>query len=209
MIWNACGSGSVLSALNLIGHSFGAHISILYAGLRPQTTASLVRANPGPPLDREMQEMLHRAFVQGQTVEEKRRMEEIESSPSFADKDARTHEDYFKILYAAFFKDRKYLSDLRFGFTPITAQYALDAEEQLVHQLLERDPAGRLGMINCPTLVVHAEQDLIPEAFSRFIAGGIRGAEYARLSGVGHFGYLENPVLFETTPVAFLKRNAR
>ena len=64
-------------------------------------------------------------------------------------------------------------------------------------------------MITCPTLVVHAEQDLIPEAFSRSIAGGIRGAEFAKLSGVGHFAYLENPVLFTSTLATFLKRNAR
>lgn len=202
-------NGFKLDRVDLVGHSFGSHIVLLYASQHPETTAHLVLANPGPPLDREMQEMLHRAFVNGHTAEDKKRMEEIESSPGFRSRDAKTHEEYFKILYAPFFEDRRHLSHLEFGFTPTTAQYALEAEEQLVGELLERDPAESLRKITCPTLVIHAERDLIPETFSRFLADRIRGAEYALLKSVGHFAYLENPALFGSTVVAFLETNAR
>ncbi len=201
--------GLNIERASLVGHSFGAQVAHLYAAAHPETTASLVLANPGPPLDREMQEMLHGSFVRGRTAEDKKKMKEIESSPGFMSRDARTHEEFFKILYAPFLEDRKYLSRLEFGFTPTTAQYALEAEEQLVEQLLERDPKGSLGKITCPTLVLHADRDLIPEAFSRTLADGIRGAEFTNLKGVGHFAYLENPELFKSTLVAFLRRNAR
>lgn len=194
---------------NLVGHSFGALVCLLYAAQHPETAASLVLANPGPPFDSEMQEMLHHAFVQGHTPEDKKQMEKMESSPGFTSRDAKTLEEYFKVSYSAFFEDRRQLSRLDFGFTPTTAQYVLEAEEQLVSQLLQGDPAGQLRKIACPTLVVHAEHDLIPEAFSRFLADSIRDAEYALLEGVGHFAYLENPGLFKGTVVPFLQRNAR
>ena len=198
-----------IERLNLVGHSFGAHIALLYAAQHPETTASLVIADAGPPFDPEMQEMLHKAFVEGHTPEDKKMMREIQSSPGFMTRDAKTHGEYFKTLYSPFFKDRAYLARLEFGFTPTTAQHALEAEERLVYQLLEQDPVGSLSQITCPTLVIHAERDLIPEAFSRSLADRIRGAEYTNLKGVGHFAYLEDPTLFKNTVVAFLERNAR
>lgn len=201
--------GLGIERLNLIGHSFGAHVSMQYAAQRPQTIASLVLANPGPPFDAEMQKAVHGAFVSGHTDEENKKIKEIKASPGFMSRDARTHEELFKTLYASFFKDRRHLADLEFGFTPTTALYALGAEQPLVRQLLERDPAGALHTITCPTLVLHAEHDLIPEAFSRFLASGIHGAEYARLNGVGHFAYLENPALFTNTVATFLKKSGR
>ena len=201
--------GLGVERLNLVGHSFGAHVSMLCAVERPETVESLVLANPGPPFDVEMMQALQSAFVRGHTTEENKRIEEIKASPDFKTRDARTLEEFFKVQYASFFKDRRHLADLDFGFTSQTALHALGAEQPLVRRLLERNPAAALHTIKCPTLVVHAEHDLIPEAFSRFLATKIRGAEYARLNGVGHFAYLENPELFTNTVVTFLKANAR
>jgi proline iminopeptidase len=198
-----------IKQISLVGHSFGALVCLLYAAQYPDTTASLILAHAAPPFDPELREILHHAFVNGHTSEDRKRMMEIESSPGFLSRDAKTMEEYFKVLYASFFKDRRYLAQLDFGFTPTTAQYVLEAEERLIPQLLEEDPAGKLDKIKSPALVVHAERDLIPEAFSRFLAAGIRGAAYARLEDVGHFAYLENPQLFKSKVIPFLRKHAR
>jgi proline iminopeptidase len=84
----------------------------------------------------------------------------------------------------------------------------MDAEERLLPEILARDPIARLGEIRCPTLVIHAEHDLIPEAFSRFLAQSIPGAEYLLLEGLGHFAFLENPARFVPPNIEFLKRAA-
>lgn len=201
--------GLGIDRMSLIGHSFGALVALLYAAPHPAEVAGLILAHAGPPFDPELQGMLHEAFVRGHTSEDKERLEEIESSPGFRDRDAQTHEEFFKVLYSPFFWDRSVLDRLDFGFTPTTALYALEAEEQLVHQLLDRDPLGELGKITSPTLVMHAERDIIPEEFAQFLSERIRRAEYVRLSGVGHFSYLENPVLVGETMVEFLKRHGR
>src|SRR5919197_1279568 len=49
-----------------------------------------------------------------------------------------------------------------------------------------------LKAIEAPVLVVHAEMDPIPEAFSRQLADTIPGARYAFLKGTAHFAYLED-----------------
>lgn len=195
--------------MNLVGHSMGALVSLLYAADHPSEMGSLVLLHPGPPFDRQMQKDLHRAFGAGFTPEELTRLEQLGSSSPFEARDASTLENYFKVLYSPFFPDRSTLAQLDFDFTSTTALYALDAEERLLPEILARDPVARLGEIRCPTLVVHAEHDLIPEAFSRSLAESIPGAEYIRLDGLGHFAYLESPDRFMPPLIEFLKRAAR
>ena len=194
--------------MNLVGHSMGALISLLYAANQPATMASLVLLHSAPPFDRLLQKDLHTAFVSRFTPEDETNMERLSSSSPFKAGDAKTHEEYFKTLYSPFFRHRADLTRLEFGFTPTTARYALAAEEHLLPQILAMDPSSKLERIQCPTLVIHAEHDLIPEAFSRSLAGGIPGAEYVLLEGLGHFGYLEDPGRFMPPLLEFLGRAA-
>jgi len=195
--------------MNIVGHSMGALVSLLYASRHPATMASLVLLHPGPPFDQELQQTLHRAFASGHLPHERTRLKELSSSPAFASRDPKTHEEYFKVLYSPFFMDRANLVQLDFAFTGTTVQYALDAEERLLSEILEQDPTAKLSRIKCPTLVVHAEHDLIPEAFSRQLADGIPGAAYVRLQGLGHFAFLEDPSRSTPSIIEFLTRTAR
>jgi len=195
--------------MNLIGHSMGALVSLLYASEHPTTMASLVLLHPGPPFDRELQHSLHQAFASGHLPQERARLKELSSSPAFSARDASTHEEYFKVLYSPFFLDRANLARLDFAFTGTTAQHALEAEDHLMGEILEQDPTTKVSRVKCPTLVVHAERDLIPEAFSRQLADSIPDAEYARLPGLGHFAYLEDPSQSTPPIIEFLTHMAR
>lgn len=195
--------------MNLVGHSMGALVSLLYSATHTSEVASLVLLHPGPPFDPQMQKELHRAFVSGFTSEDRTTMQRLTSSSLFKAGDAKTHQDYFETLYSPFFADRATLARLQFGFTSTTAQYALSAEERLLPEILAQDPVTMLGRIQCPTLVVHAERDLIPEAFARFLANSIPGSEFVLLEGLGHFGYLEDPGRHIAPTIEFLKRVAK
>jgi len=197
-----------IDKMNLVGHSMGALVSLLYAATHTTAVASLVLLHPGPPFDPQMQEALHRAFMSGFMPEERARMQRLASSPSFKAGDAKTHKEYFETLYSPFFTDRETLTRLQFGFTSTTARYALQAEERLLPEILGQDPVTKLGQIQCPTLVVHAEQDLIPEGFARFIANSIPGAEFVLREGLGQFGFLEDPGRFMPPNIEFLERVA-
>lgn len=197
-----------IERMNLIGHSLGALVCLAYAIERQHNIGALVLANPGPPLNPEMQETLQVAFMGALNETDQAMLEEIQTSPGFADRNAETHEAYFKTLYAAFFSDRDLASRLVFGFTDATAAHALEAEEQLVGELIALDLESRAREVTSPTLVIHSEQDLIPEAFSRLLAIRIPGAQIALLEGDGHFAYMEDPARFRRTLLDFLRSNA-
>lgn len=196
------------SEISILGHSTGALVAMLYAAKHQAETRSLVLLHPGPPFDAEMQEVLHGAFMSGHTENDRRRLEELASSTQFAEGDPQVREDYFKILYSPFLMDRANLEKLDFGFTATTAKYAPEAEERLLEEVLLTDPISLARGISCPTLVVHAQYDLIPEEFSRLLAGSIPNAEFKLVEGLGHFGYLEDPSGLVPIIIEFLKRVA-
>ena len=69
------------------------------------------------------------------------------------------------------------------------------AHIQLVEGLLmARDMREELKNVNCPTLVVSGDEDLIfPEKYGRELAMAIPGAQLEVLEGVGHSSHVEKP----------------
>jgi pimeloyl-ACP methyl ester carboxylesterase len=64
---------------------------------------------------------------------------------------------------------------------------------------------AKLGSIRVPTLVLVGKDDILtPPAFSKAVAGKIRGARLVVLPG-GHGFFLEHPELFNRTVVRFLR----
>lgn len=80
---------------------------------------------------------------------------------------------------------------------------------RLFQELQAHDPVGDLGRIACPTLVVHAQRDPLPEAWSRFLAERISGAKLAVLPSANHFAFAEAPDEFFAVVKPFLAKNAR
>jgi proline iminopeptidase len=192
--------------VNLIGHSLGALVVLLFAARHPERTGALVLAHPGPPFAPEMMKLLHHRFMSELTAADQETLEAISSSDAFQAGQPEARETFFKTMYSAFFRDRSLVSRLDFGFTAATAAHAVGAEEALTEQILALDPTSLLSSVRSPTLVVHAEHDLIPLEFSEFLAGEIGGAELTILKGVGHFSYLEDPQLFDRAVKPFLIR---
>jgi pimeloyl-ACP methyl ester carboxylesterase len=72
------------------------------------------------------------------------------------------------------------------------------------------DTLGRLGAINCPTMVLVGRDDiLLPIAFAEQLAAGIRGAELVVLGRAGHGLLIESPRAVATAMIEFLSRHVR
>jgi proline iminopeptidase len=198
-----------LERLNLIGHSLGALLALLYAARYPGSTASIVLANAGPPFVMELMEVLEQQFGGATAAEDRARMAEIRKSDRFRAREPGIVEDYFRLFYLPFFRDRASASRLNWGFTQTTARHVVEAEEAIVPQILAMQPEGLLSAIACPTLVIHAERDVIPQAFSEFLAARIPGAELAVLPGTSHFAFFEDPALFNSALLPFLHAHAQ
>jgi 3-oxoadipate enol-lactonase len=64
-----------------------------------------------------------------------------------------------------------------------------------------------LPTFDVPVLCIAGELDATaPAAVMEKMAGKIAGAEFVRLAGLGHFGWAENPDLFNAAVLDFLRR---
>lgn len=198
-----------LERWSLVAHSFGAHVAMLYAGAHPDRIASLVIANAGPPLSQELMQPFMGAMMSRRSPEDMQEMQMLEASGAFERRDVNAVERSFRLTYLPFFSSRQMLEAVDFGFTELTAKNAPGTEMRLFQELQASEPLANLTRIRCPTLVVHAERDPLPEASSRLLSDGIPGANFALLPQANHFAFIEEPSAFFGAVKPFLAKNAK
>jgi proline iminopeptidase len=194
-----------IEELDLLGHSFGAWIAILYAAACPERVHSLVLANTGPPAVPELMKQFGANMEAGRTREDRAEMERIESSDAYANREPATLEELYRLRYTPFFREREDARLFEPHFTAITAENVLEFVDRMMRDFSEHDPIGSLERIPCPTLVVHGELDPIPEEFARLLVERIPKARYARIERASHFAFLEDPALFADAVLPFLR----
>lgn len=205
--------GAVLDGLgieraNLLGHSWGADLAAIFASRHPTRVRSLVVANPGPPFDQEQMMALMAEMQRRMTPADVEELGRIQASPAFQKGEPQALEERVRVAYRPFFIDPKVSSRVRYGFTEITASFYPESDRTFADLDGASAMAG-LKAIASPTLVVRAEHDPIPEAFSREVAERIPGAQYLVLEGANHFAYLESPATFFEPVRDFLTKEAR
>jgi proline iminopeptidase len=197
-----------IDKLNLVGHSLGADLAVMYAAKRPEHIHSLVALNPGPPFIPDLMELFQKNMGARFTPQDEEERLSLESSPGFADADPATLERHLLVTYTPFFSDRAHRDECDLGFTAISAANA-GAIGRMFRDLPGLDPIGSLGDIDCPTLIVHSEHDPLPEGFSRLLADKIASAEYQYLSGMSHFVHFEQPKVLAAAVMPFLRTFTR
>lgn len=74
--------------------------------------------------------------------------------------------------------------------------------------LSRTDTTETLGLIRCPVLVIHGEQDpLIPLTHAKVMQEKLPNSNLAVIPGAGHLSNLENPEAFNRALLDFLSRN--
>jgi proline iminopeptidase len=197
-------AGLGIEHLVILGHSLGGHLAYLYTARYPEMVDGLVLVDVGPPFADDQRSQLHWAMTTSRTAEDDARLAQIQASAAFERREPKAVEDFIRNIYRPFFRDRRSIDTVEFGFTEITAANVLDYEDRLVESLLREDPQSSLAAIRCPTLVIHGEIDPIPAAFGRLLADSIPNAEFALLPGVSHFPFIEDAEAFQLTIRKFL-----
>ncbi|WP_020385904.1 alpha/beta fold hydrolase [Kribbella catacumbae] len=185
-------AGLGLDRVNLVGHSAGAILAALYAGTRPEATASVVLLNPAPPLIPELFQAFQQEMASRRTAADNAERKTIEESALFQARDPETLERHQLNTFVPFFRDRATIEKVALGFTEITAANVQAAPERMMGSLAALDPMRRFADIQCPTLLVHSELDPVPVAWAHALATTIPGADYIHLEGAGHFAHLED-----------------
>lgn len=198
-----------LDRLNLLGHSAGAHLAALYAGLHPDTTSTLVLLNPGPPLVPELMQRFGQEMAARRTPADDAARMAIEESEDFRNGWPAALEQHQLNTFLSFFRDRQTIEHLSLGFTEITAANVQAAPMRMIGSLDALDPMKTYAGIGCPALVVHSELDPIPAQWSRLLADTIPGADFALIENASHFSHLEDAQRLHDTVVPWLRKHTK
>lgn len=196
-----------LDRIRVLGHSAGAYLAALYAAEHPTATAGVVLLNPGPPLAPDLMKQLGSAMSSRRTPADDAARRTIEDSDDFRSGQPLALERHQLNTFIPFFRERATVDRVSLGFTDITAANIQQAPERMMQSLAALDPITRFGAIEVPTLVVHAERDPIPVAWSRFLAATIPQADFAVLYGGSHFPMIEDADQLRSTVVPWLAQH--
>ncbi|MGA9594957.1 MAG: alpha/beta fold hydrolase [Acidimicrobiia bacterium] len=177
----------------LLGHSFGSIIALLYAARYPERVVSLALINPAPPVDPDEQALFYSDLRGRFTPEQRARVEDFENRKLYENADPEEFREYYGAYFGPCFDDAGNARGFDFGFTKTTAQNLWLSFTRLWADVEVQRPLERAEDIVAPTLVVHCENDPIPESFPRRLSSLIGGAEYVVLNDVNHFAFFENP----------------
>lgn len=140
-----------LKELNLVGHSFGAVLALLYAAEHPERTHSLLLCNTAPPFEPALRSAWMSRMQKRRRAEDQAEIKRIEESEAFKSRDPATVERYFKLRYAPFFRDRENVERATLGFNRNTAANVVEAWERTFRDVEDHDPVGSLARVRCPT----------------------------------------------------------
>lgn len=198
-----------IERMTLVGHSFGAILGLVFAAQHPDTVTSLVLLNTSPPFAPELTRLFQANMASRRTPEDDAQREALEASEAFGRLDPQTLERHVLNAYTPLFSDRSWRDRAELAFTPVTAANIATVTQRMMRNLKTVDPLSLLARVVCPTLIVHSENDAVPEEFSRLLADKIASAEYQLLSGASHFVLLEAPVTLASAVMPFLRSFAR
>lgn len=195
-----------LDRIDLLGHSHGSLVALLYASRYPDRIRRLVLVAVGSRFHDEQVDAMHAA------------MQQRSGEPWFDDASAALREEQAGIFRGDVELGRIVARELPFYFAHYGEKeraFVRLALEQPVHaaalryfnahEFLTFDLRSSLANVAAPTLVVAGQEDFIlgPGA-CREVADGIPNARLEVLEGVGHLPWIERPEEFCLTVTTFL-----
>ncbi|MFQ5972087.1 MAG: alpha/beta fold hydrolase [Alphaproteobacteria bacterium] len=182
-----------LDSAHVVGHSFGGMVAQELVATAPSRVRSLVLSATSPAFGRR-DGAWQREFVA-------RRLEPLDAGRTMAELAA-------EVVHEMVGDDPDPAGVEHFvacmGRVPAASYRAA------VEALTTFDRREDLSRISAPTLVIAGEKDTsAPAAVMERMAGGISGARYVCLPGVGHIANLERPAAFDGVVREFLKARSK
>jgi proline iminopeptidase len=195
-----------LNTMNLMGHSWGGLLAMLYAIKHGDRLNSLILVNSTPPTS-ELRSASFKIIGQRTSREDSIAEASLVQTPEFKRRDPAAMQKYFRLLFRGSFRDRHMADELTLTFGP---DYG--TRSKLV-QYLAKDPQlqsydvlGRLETITCPVLIIGSDYDLVPPEANERIHSHIEGSRYVVMKNCGHFPFIEAPAQFFPAIRDFLER---
>lgn len=191
--------------IDVLAHSWGALLGLLYAARYPERVRSLVLVGSVEPGQRFAEQSAERAS-RLRTASDAALIDSLARSDGFATRDPETVSRLYWAAFRPTFADRGRADGLRIAFTELTARRGSDVAAGVMGPLGSFDFWSEVASIEAPTLIVHGAADPSPLEVPTALREAIPGAELVVLEDSGHFPFLEEPQAFREAVGSFLAR---
>jgi proline iminopeptidase len=186
---------------DVLGHSWGGGIALLACSEDPSAVRRLVLVDAVGPTS-EWLPKLHDAALERLDTDQRNILERAATAGTIdgSSDDPEAHAAYSRAMYPAWFADQEFSST----FSPPRSSSVAGAA---IAARLRRDGydwRDRLRALDADVLVIHGEEDLLPPAVARELAGLLPRARLELIPGAGHMPFWEAPAQFFSLVSAFL-----
>jgi proline iminopeptidase len=182
-----------LGKMNLMGHSWGGLLAMVYALRYPDHLDFLIQMNSSP-VTSELREAPFSLLKERTSREERIEQAAITGTPAFRDGDPRVMAAFLRLIFRGSFFDPHLADGLTLDFP------SDDARRRALTAFLYREPIlktydsrAALASVRCPVLVLGGDADLIPRESNELIEKSIPHSQLLVLKHAGHFPFIEAP----------------
>jgi pimeloyl-ACP methyl ester carboxylesterase len=197
-------SATGFDQVDLLGHSWGGLLGMIYAFERPDSVARLVLVDPDPAT-RSMWEAGVERLRTRTSPEDANRMAEIAADPGWG-QDPGMMEEWFAIRLRAYMSDPAAAGRIDLHFDEMTVTNFLTTPAIIRADLGDWDLRADLAGIRAPTLIVAGGDSVFPHAALEDLVAAIPHTQLEILDDAGHFPFIEAPHRFADLVLSFLER---
>jgi len=194
-----------IEKIDLLGHSFGGQLAMLYGIRYPENLRSLVLVCPASASS-DFYKPFSENFERKITTADRKTLTKIFESDDFQRRKPTAFQEYYQVYFRPYFFRQDNANLVNMQVTELTAMNSDSVSDLLSPYLSEYDFHADLSKITCPTLIIAGDSDLIPLEFMERIRKAIGGSELVVLKECGHFPYVEVPEIFLDTVEKFLNQ---
>lgn len=192
-----------IDRMNLLGHSWGGILAMHYGIRHPERLKTLILCSTAASFASfgEMREN----YEAHRRPEDAAELQRIYSSDEFQSGDPDAVERFWRVYFKPYFADQSMVSRLDLEFTDNTIKNGGRVAELLLGSVGEFDLHADLQVIDCPTLIIHGDEDPMPVKFAELIHDSIEGSELVVVEGAGHWLFVDRTEAFTSAVVSFLE----
>lgn len=193
-----------LEKMNLVGQSWGALIAINYVLKNPDRVKNLILLEPAPGSSEYLQQV-QQTIMNRLSKEELERLTRISQNPALRSEPS-LFKEFMDTRMKTYFFDTTFAKKKNFDyFDTERVKKFFESSAIFGPYLMNYNLYNDMKSINCPTLVIHGDYDVIPTEAIERMGKEIKSAVIHIVKNCGHFVHIEQPEFYFSTIRNFLK----